>query len=183
MPVMHTMAAFLRAVNVGGRTVRMAELRDIFRAAGVADPRTLLASGNVVFRSPEPPSALRPRLESALRAALGYEVTVLLRTAADLETISARTPFPPALALRAVASNVILLERPLHPEEHPLIDAFAQPPDHFALHGDTLYWLCEVKQSESAFTNARLERATGVRSTIRTARTVERVLAAAAELR
>ncbi len=41
--------AFLRAVNVGGRIVKMDELRRLFAGAGFADVETFIASGNVIF--------------------------------------------------------------------------------------------------------------------------------------
>ena len=41
--------AFLRAVNVGGRLVKMDELRGLFGEAGLRDVETFIASGNVIF--------------------------------------------------------------------------------------------------------------------------------------
>lgn len=41
--------ALLRAVNVGGRSVAMADLRAMLTDLGCANPRTLLQSGNAVF--------------------------------------------------------------------------------------------------------------------------------------
>jgi len=43
--------AFLRAINVGGRTVKMDYLRSLFEDLGFADVETFIASGNVVFES------------------------------------------------------------------------------------------------------------------------------------
>ena len=44
-------AAFLRAVNVGGRVVKMEALKWIFESMGLADVESFIASGNVVFSS------------------------------------------------------------------------------------------------------------------------------------
>ena len=49
--------AFLRAVNVGGRIVKMDELRRPFAAAGFADVETFIASGNVIFDTTAKPGA------------------------------------------------------------------------------------------------------------------------------
>ncbi len=46
--------AFLRAINVGGRTVAMRELTRIFERLGFSDVGTFIASGNVIFRYAEP---------------------------------------------------------------------------------------------------------------------------------
>ena len=61
--------AFLRAVNVGGRIVKMAELKKIFEAAGLAEVATFIASGNVIFRSPKVASGLEGQIERALQNA------------------------------------------------------------------------------------------------------------------
>ena len=41
-------AAFLRAINVGGHVVKMDVMRGLFEAMGLAQVRTVLASGNVL---------------------------------------------------------------------------------------------------------------------------------------
>ena len=43
--------AFLRAINVGRRTVRMERLREEFTALGFSAVETFIASGNVTFES------------------------------------------------------------------------------------------------------------------------------------
>ncbi|MGH7483915.1 MAG: DUF1697 domain-containing protein, partial [Longimicrobiales bacterium] len=78
--------AFLRAINVGGRTVRMAALRELFDALGLERVETFIASGNVVFdvEGQEDPSALERRIEERLRRELGYEVATFLRARPEL---------------------------------------------------------------------------------------------------
>ncbi|HTS02468.1 MAG TPA: DUF1697 domain-containing protein, partial [Thermoanaerobaculia bacterium] len=44
-------AAFLRAVNVGGRVVKMDALKGIFESTGLSDVESFIASENVVFSS------------------------------------------------------------------------------------------------------------------------------------
>lgn len=88
-------AAFLRGINVGGhRLIKMVELADIFRGLGLHDVRTVIASGNVVFTGDDDdPVALNRQLETGLAAALGYPVTVMLRTVTELSELVAREPF------------------------------------------------------------------------------------------
>jgi uncharacterized protein (DUF1697 family) len=43
--------AFLRAINVGGHTVKMDDLRQLFEALGFSGVETFIASGNVVFET------------------------------------------------------------------------------------------------------------------------------------
>ncbi len=88
-------AALLRAVNVGGRKVEMAPLRAALAAEGYGDPRTLLASGNIVLEAPKMAAA---KLESAVERIVadisGVASDVMVRTAGDWPAILAANPFP-----------------------------------------------------------------------------------------
>ena len=62
--------AFLRAINVGGRTVKMDELRTLFAAMGFAGVATFIASGNVIFAADHPDAAaLQLQIEGELQQA------------------------------------------------------------------------------------------------------------------
>lgn len=91
-------AALLRAVNVGGRQVKMAELREVL-AGGFGEVRTLLASGNVVIDVADA-DGLEARLESLFAARFGFVSEFLVRDAAELDTVIAADPFPDARAER-----------------------------------------------------------------------------------
>lgn len=84
--------ALLRSVNVGGRgSLKMDALREAFTGLGYADVVTYIQSGNVVFTSTGPVAA--DDLGAALSAALGADLTVMLRTGADLAEVLAADPF------------------------------------------------------------------------------------------
>jgi uncharacterized protein (DUF1697 family) len=175
---MPKLAAFLRAINVGGRTVKMDQLCAIFAAAGFGEVRTLLASGNVVFEAKGgPAAAMRTRVEAALRKALGYEVAAMLRTRGELEAVLGQAAF----AEGAAAKNVLLLERALNADEQARVRDLESAQDRLIVDGAHVYWLCSVRQSESMFSNVRFEKALSVRATIRTLKTIERVAAALAD--
>jgi uncharacterized protein (DUF1697 family) len=86
-------AAFLRAVNVGGRVVRMSDLAKRLTALGLADVATFIASGNVTFRSDDEALAIAHRIEADLLAWLGYPVATMVRTWEELEALVASNPF------------------------------------------------------------------------------------------
>jgi uncharacterized protein (DUF1697 family) len=93
-----TWIALLRGINLTGhRTVRMAELRALFEELGYEEPRTLLQSGNVVFRSRVSDAGkLARRLETETEKRLGVRTRYVLRSAAEWEAIVAANPFPEA---------------------------------------------------------------------------------------
>lgn len=90
-----TYIALLRAVNLGGRSmVAMSALRDLVASLGFDEVRTLLQSGNVVFRGSRRATArLERALEQALSEQLGVTTSCLVRTAAEWHAMVAANPF------------------------------------------------------------------------------------------
>ena len=78
--------AFLRAINVGGRTVKMEQLRRIFESIGLANVETVIASGNVVFdcKGQECGKAIEKKLQAKLEKSLGYTVGTYVRSMEEL---------------------------------------------------------------------------------------------------
>ena len=83
----------LRGVNVGGVKVPMAELKAIAVEAGFANPRTLLASGNLVIESDADPTDVEARLEKGIAAHFGRPIEVIVRTPAQWSALMAANPF------------------------------------------------------------------------------------------
>lgn len=87
--------ALLRGVNVGGhRAVPMAELRAGCEQAGLADVRTYIASGNIVFAAPRRSAdAVRALLEAAIAERFGFTVDVVVRSGEQLRRVVEGVPF------------------------------------------------------------------------------------------
>jgi uncharacterized protein (DUF1697 family) len=85
--------AFLRAVNVGKRTARSAQLMAAVQGLGYEGVWTYINSGNVVLEARTPGAELERRLEHAFEATLGFEATTFLRSAAELKRTVAAAPF------------------------------------------------------------------------------------------
>lgn len=86
--------AMLRAVNVGGRTVRSAALREAAESLGYTDVRTYVSSGNVVLVAPHGADEVATALGAALTDAVGFDVEVVARTAAQWHAVVDALPFP-----------------------------------------------------------------------------------------
>jgi uncharacterized protein (DUF1697 family) len=94
---MASYVALLRAVNVAGKSLVMSALRDHASALGLADPRTLLQSGNLIFRSTgKKPAELERLLEREAEKRLGVATDFLVRSERELAAIIANNPFPAA---------------------------------------------------------------------------------------
>ena len=73
--------AFLRAINVGGRFVKMDKLRQQFELIGLSNVQTYIQSGNAIFDTADTNIAeLERKIEEQLQAELGYHVPTLIRT-------------------------------------------------------------------------------------------------------
>jgi uncharacterized protein (DUF1697 family) len=85
--------ALLRGVNVGGVTMKMADLADVVRGLGYDDVKTVLASGNVLFTTQDAAAASKDKLEAALRKRFGYEAWVHVLTVDAVQKIIDAYPF------------------------------------------------------------------------------------------
>lgn len=168
--------AFLRAINVGGHNVKMDTLRQLFELLGFSNVETFIASGNVIFDTKAVNAkTLEMNIEMLLRESFGYEVATFIRTEAEVAEIAKYKPFPPSQVDKAAALNVSFLANPLNDKTIQTLLALETEIDNFHFHGREIYWLCKKKQSESKISNAVLEKALGIKSTLRGVNTVNKL--------
>lgn len=84
----------IRAVNVGGAKLPMAELRDLAADLGATSVRTYIASGNLVCAPPGDPDEFGRALEAAIESRFGYFREVISRTPAEVRAALDAHPFP-----------------------------------------------------------------------------------------
>lgn len=88
--------ALLRGVNVGKIKVTSAELAAMARDdLGLAEVRTVLATGNLLFSSDDAGDALKPRIEAALGERFGYDAWIVLTTVDHVAAVVDAYPFDP----------------------------------------------------------------------------------------
>jgi uncharacterized protein (DUF1697 family) len=91
---MARLVAFLRGINVGGRTVKKERLQEAFIALNFRDVSTYKQSGNVIFEAVgESFEEITCKMESKLLDLLGYSVVVIVRTIPQLKQIIDSEPF------------------------------------------------------------------------------------------
>lgn len=92
--IMIKYVALLRGINVGGKTIRMGDLKTVFDSLGFTEIKTVLASGNVVFSSKETDTVLLTKeIEQALAKTFGFSVSVTIRTADYIVELVKPNPF------------------------------------------------------------------------------------------
>jgi uncharacterized protein (DUF1697 family) len=166
--------AFLRAINVGGHTVKMDKLRALFEALELRNVETFIASGNVLFDSPaRSAERLEARIEEHLERELGYEVATFLRTPAQLADVGAFRPscgprkslyvgFLKAAPGREIATRVL---------------AHQTEVDALEFNAREIYWSTAASVTDSKFSGAVLERMLKAPATFRNINTVQRLVA------
>ena len=171
---MQTYVALLRGINLGSRNkVAMADLRALFEAIGAEDVTTYVQSGNVVFRSSAGAKTLAPAIEKRIRRDLGLDVTVVLRTAAQLARVVDGNPFGTSGADSALHVT-FLAAKPARAGVGAL-DPERSPPDEFRLSGQEVYLHCPNGYGRSKLTNAYFEKQLGVAATTRNWRSVTKL--------
>ncbi|MGB6276589.1 MAG: DUF1697 domain-containing protein [Rhodococcus sp. (in: high G+C Gram-positive bacteria)] len=83
----------LRGINVGGINIKMADLRAALTSAGFTDVRTVLATGNVLLRSPLTAAGVKAQAENTLAQAFGYQAWVVVLDVPTLRAIVESYPF------------------------------------------------------------------------------------------
>lgn len=91
---MQTYIALLRGINVGGKKIKMTELKVSFEELGFTDVVTYIQSGNVVFNSTiTNVKSIQKNIETNLLSQYNFEVPVLLLKPKELKNIIEKNPF------------------------------------------------------------------------------------------
>jgi uncharacterized protein (DUF1697 family) len=169
--------AFLRAINVGGHTVKMDALRSLFESQGFLNVETFIASGNVIFdAASRNADSLERKIETCLYESLGYPVSTFVRSSSELSAIARHQAFPKAqMNLPYHALYIGFLGKEPSKEAKQKLLASATGTDLFQIHDRELYWLCRTKFSDSQFSGARLEKMLGMPATLRNVTTIQKL--------
>ena len=164
--------ALLRAVNVGGRRLPMAELRAVCAALGWEAVATYIQSGNVVFSAAGRPEGFEAQLEKAIAERFGLEVPVIVRTAAQWAGYRAANPFPQAARDAPNRLQLLVSKRPPKQDAAAKLMERAQAGEAVAAAGGALWFHFPEGIARSKLTPALIDRACGSPSTGRNWRTV-----------
>lgn len=171
--------ALLRGLNVGGHTVRMVQLREIFEDMGFEGVGTFIASGNVIFESDDADTAaLERRIEAGLRSELGYDVATFIRDCDELTRIAEADPFhDTTVNTDGAALHVTFTREPVPDAVREAVLELRRDTDDFRVIGREVYWLREGGRISDSPVGVAFGRALGAQSTMRNMNTVVRLVA------
>jgi uncharacterized protein (DUF1697 family) len=169
--------SMLRGINVGGHNmIGMAALADVYAGVGLTSVRTLLQSGNVVFRSgPVSRAQLVTRLQDTIEKRFAIRPEIILRSPAELRAAIAANPFPKVARDDPSHLLITFLDRPPAAEGVATLAAFKWP-ERFKLVGKDLYAHYPEGIARSKLTNALIEKTLKARGTARNWNTLNKLL-------
>jgi uncharacterized protein (DUF1697 family) len=141
-----TRVAFLRAVNVGKRTARSAQLVAAVEGLGYSEVWTHINSGNVVFDAPGSRVQLERELEAAFEKALGFEATTFVRTAPELRGAIAEPPFT---VEPGDTYFITFLKDALVGAKQKALEALSNDFDTLVVEGRDVHWRMHGKSTDS----------------------------------
>lgn len=166
-------AAFLRAVNLGSTNkVAMPRLRSMAEALGYTGVRTYINSGNLLFSAAGTADELTQALEQAIRDEFDLRIDVAVRTEAQLRALLESNPFPDGEPSQV---TVAFLTRPPPPEAEQRVGALAGDQEQVVFSGLEV-WVNYTQGQGTSKLAAQFNKAVGVSSTVRTVRTVTKVV-------
>ena len=175
---MNTYISMLRGINVSGqKRILMADLKTLYESLGLTRVRTYVQSGNVLFDSPlaDPAEAIA-QIETAIQRTFGFEVPVLVRTAADLGRVIAINPFLPLHCNDTAHLYVHFLSAEPEPERVARLVIPANETGQVAVIGKEIFLFLPDGAGRTKLTNAFLESKLNVIGTARNWNTVNALL-------
>jgi uncharacterized protein (DUF1697 family) len=177
---MTVFVSMLRAVNVGGSgQIKMEPLRQAYESLGLRDVRSLLQSGNVLFRSSvKNRDQLARRIMQEIERRFGLQVEVLIRTLPEFESIFERSPI---LSPRADLSKLLVMFLSKVPDARAqaALSKWHKGPEMLELRGPEVYLYYPDGVGRSKLSTAVIERHLDTSGTARNWNTLTKLLEAA----
>jgi uncharacterized protein (DUF1697 family) len=167
-------AAMLRGINVGGnKTIKMDRLRSSLETLGLEQVKTYIQSGNVVFKTAKTsPIALSKRLEDRIVRDFGFSVSVISRTADELENTITSNPFLNQTGTDPEKLHVAFLSEIPAPPALKKLGELTLAPDQSRSLGKEVYFYFPNGVSGSSLWKRPLDRVLSVVVTMRNWKTV-----------
>ena len=171
---MTTYIGLLRAINLGAHNkIAMSDLRALLEKLGFGDPKTLILSGNVVFKSDEKSAAkIEQVLEAATAKHLGVTTDYFVRSAKDWQAVIAANPFRAEAKSDPGRMVAMCLKEAPTAQAVKALQATITGREVVRAKGSVAYLVYPDGQGRSKLTIARIEKALGTRGTARNWNTV-----------
>ncbi|NYF09904.1 uncharacterized protein (DUF1697 family) [Leifsonia sp. AK011] len=170
---MTTRILLIRAVNVGGAKLPMAEFRALLEELGARDVRTYIASGNAVLELDGEPEPFERAVEAAVQERYGYFREVMTRTPSELQAALDAHPFD---VDDEAYSYVSVLSGEPSAEAVAAASAVRTGDDQWQVVGRELHLRYANGAGQAVLSQEALAKRLGVAATARNLRTIRKLL-------
>jgi uncharacterized protein (DUF1697 family) len=177
---MTTYIVLLRGVMPSGKNkVPMARLREVLEQAGFARVRTYIQSGNALVDTSLPAPVVAHTIRELIRDHIGPDLEVIVRTGDQLEEVLGANPFAGGYDLSRVF--FVLFAEPPPASGARELESRDLSPEKLAFGNDTAYMYIPGPYGRGTLSNNFLEKALGVRATMRNFNTLQKLVALSRE--
>ena len=171
---MATYVGLLRAINLGSHNkIAMSDLKLMLERLGFDEPRTVLLSGNIVFKSESASAAkLEQQLERASTNHLAVTTDYFVRSATEWQAIVDANPFVKEAKKDPARVIMMCLRDAPTPAQVKALQASIVGREVVKASGKHAYLIYPDGQGRSKLTIQKIEKALGTRGTARNWNTV-----------
>ncbi len=169
-------AAFLRGINVGGKTIiKMERLREVFGALGFENVKTYIQSGNVIFEAKETDDAkLAAKIEAAIEREF-FKTPVMVRSIVEIKDAVENNPFA-GEEFEEKLFHLIFLSEKLSDEKAAMLLSNNCENESFAVRNREIYCLLRDGFSGSLLGKKYVDNKLKTPATARNWRTIKKIL-------
>lgn len=169
-------AAFLRGINVGGKTsIKMERLREVFGALGFENVKTYIQSGNVVFETAETDDRkLAARIETAVEKEF-FKTPVMVRSMDALRDAVENNPFA-GEEFEDRLFHIVFLSEKLSDEKAAMLLSNNKETEKFAVRRREVYCLLREGVADSMLGKKYIDNKLKTPATARSWRTINKIL-------
>lgn len=165
--------ALLRGINVGGKNmIGMEILRAMFASLGFENVTSYINSGNLSFESAAADdSALAAKIHDAIEKEFGFDISVMVRTAAEIDEIIANNPYIGRFD-NDKDLHVFFLGSELSAPQRTMLMDQQSDKEMITIDGRTIYYLLKISVVDSSLGKGFIDKKLKVPATARNWRTV-----------
>ncbi len=170
--------SILRGINVSGqKSIKMADLKLLYKDLGFENIVTYIQSGNVIFDTAiKNPSEIKSLIEKAIHRKYKFDVPVLLRTNKQLDKVIAQCPFK-NIDYNVDGAKVLVTFSSVTPSKQniDMIQQYVAPTEKLVAAGKEIYLYCPNGYGKSKLSNAFLEARLNIEATTRNMKSVKKL--------
>ncbi len=168
--------ALLRGINVGGNNmIKMERLCETVAGLNFENVKSYINSGNIIFETGKADEKyLADKIHDAILQDFGFDISVMVRSMAEIEQIIAKNPFEGQFENHKFF-HVFFLNEKLTAEQEALLFAQASDSEQFAVIDRHILCLLKISILDSAVGKGFIDKKLKIATTARNWRTVKKI--------